>query len=70
MDRPYRVTRPDVYGSEEERHVNLFEAAYLRRVLDRCIGNISRAAEAADVDRKTFYRLLRKHQLQPEVFRV
>ena len=54
----------------KKRSVNLFEAAYLRRILDRCMGNISKAAEAADIDRKTFYRLLRKHQLQPQVFRV
>jgi transcriptional regulator of acetoin/glycerol metabolism len=46
------------------RHLNQFEAAYLRNLLERCTGNISRAAEAADVDRKTFYRLLRKHNLQ------
>ncbi len=54
----------------KKRSVNLFEAAYLRRILDRCMGNISKAAEAADIDRKTFYRLLRKHQLRPQVFRV
>lgn len=46
------------------RHLNQFEEAYLRNLLERCTGNISRAAEAADVDRKTFYRLLRKHDLQ------
>jgi transcriptional regulator with PAS, ATPase and Fis domain len=46
------------------RNVNWFEAAYMRNLLERCGGNISRAAEAADIDRKTFYRLLRKHNLQ------
>ena len=47
-----------------KRNVNWFEAAYMRSLLERCRGNISRAAEAADIDRKTFYRLLRKHNLQ------
>ena len=54
----------------KRRCLKLFEAAYAERVLNRCAGNVSRAAEAADVDRKTFYRLLRKHQLEPEVYRA
>jgi DNA-binding NtrC family response regulator len=49
----------------KRRSVNLFEAAYVRSILDRYAGNVSRAAEAAEVDRKTFYRLLKKHHLQP-----
>jgi DNA-binding NtrC family response regulator len=52
----------------KKRHVNLFETAYMRGMLDRYARNVSRAAEAADVDRKTFYRLLRKHHLRsPEL---
>jgi transcriptional regulator of acetoin/glycerol metabolism len=45
-------------------NVNWFEAANMRNLLERCGGNISRASEVADIDRKTFYRLLRKHNLQ------
>jgi transcriptional regulator of acetoin/glycerol metabolism len=56
---------------DAKRHcLNLFEAAYAQRVLNRCAGNVSKAAEAADVDRKTFYRLLRKHHLEPQVYRA
>jgi DNA-binding NtrC family response regulator len=50
-------------------YLNEFGAAYLRRALDHSAGNVSRAAGAAEVDRKTFYRLLRKHHLVPQAFR-
>ena len=49
----------------KRQYLGRFEAAYLRSILDRHTGNISRAAEAAEIDRKTFYRLLRKHHMQP-----
>jgi DNA-binding NtrC family response regulator len=38
-----------------------FEAAYVADLLKRCGNNISQAARAAGVDRKTFYALLQKH---------
>jgi DNA-binding NtrC family response regulator len=42
-----------------------FEAAYVADLLKRCGDNISQAARAAGIDRKTFYTLLRKHQMHP-----
>ena len=54
----------------KRQYLGRFEAAYLRSILDRHTGNISRAAEAAEIDRKTFYRLLRKHNMQPLGFRA
>ena len=54
----------------KRRCLNLFEAAYVRGVLGRYAGNVSRSSEAAEVDRKTFYRLIRKHHLQPHTFRA
>jgi two-component system, NtrC family, response regulator AtoC len=54
----------------KRQYLGRFEAAYLRGILDRHTGNISRAAEAAEIDRKTFYRLLRKHKMQPLGFRT
>ena len=57
------------FMAARKRSMSQFEAAYLRVALDRAGGNVSRAAETAEVDRKTFYRLLRKHNLIPQAFR-
>ena len=57
------------FGAAKNQYLSLFEASYLRNTLDRHGGNVSRAAETAGIDRKTFYRLLRKHQMVPEKFR-
>ena len=42
-----------------DRYLGSFESAYAQTVLARCGGNISAAARAAGVDRKTFYALLK-----------
>ena len=57
------------FGAAKTQCLTLFELSYLRGTLGRHAGNVSKAAEAADLDRKTFYRLLRKHRLDPERFR-
>jgi transcriptional regulator of acetoin/glycerol metabolism len=57
------------FSTAKTQYMNLFEALYLRSTLGRHAGNVCRAAEAACVDRKTFYRLLRKHRMEPEQFR-
>jgi DNA-binding NtrC family response regulator len=47
-----------------ERWLAVLEGDYLRDLLDRHDGNISAAAKAAGVDRKTFHRLVTKHQIR------
>ena len=47
-----------------ERWLHLLEASYLRGVLERHGGNISAAAKTAGIDRKTFHRLINKHQIR------
>jgi transcriptional regulator of acetoin/glycerol metabolism len=47
-----------------ERWMAVLEATYLRDLLDRHDGNISAAAKTAGVDRKTFHRLVSKHQIR------
>ena len=48
----------------KERWLAVLEASYLRQLLDRHAGNISAAAKAAGIDRKTFHRLINKHQIR------
>ena len=45
-----------------ERYLANFESSYAQAVLARCSGNISAAAREADVDRKTFYTLLKREK--------
>ncbi|MBI4592587.1 MAG: sigma-54-dependent Fis family transcriptional regulator [Candidatus Rokubacteria bacterium] len=47
-----------------ERWMKTLEGAYLRDLLARHGGNISAAAKAAGIDRKTFHRLVSKYQLK------
>ena len=58
---------PEVRGlpfrSAKDRIIEAFEREYLLDLLDRYAGNVSRAARAADMDRKTLSRLMKKHDL-------
>ena len=46
------------------RWMEALEGAYLRDLLERHDGNISSAAKAAGIDRKTFHRLVNKYQIR------
>ncbi len=46
-----------------------FERDYVARVLRMCAGNISRAARIAKKDRKDFYDVLRRNQINPDDYR-
>lgn len=46
-----------------------FEKAYLVQMLTAVKGNVSRAAERSGKDRAEFYKLLRKHTLDPWAFK-
>jgi len=46
-----------------------FEREYVGRVLRLCEGNISRAARVAKKDRKDFYDVMRRNQINPDDFR-
>lgn len=53
----------------KDRAIAQFERKYLSEVLHRCQGNISRAAQVAGKERRTFQRLLRKYRLEGAAFR-
>lgn len=46
-----------------------FERRYLIRMLELTKGNISKAAEKAGRYRADFYHLLKKYQINPDIFK-
>jgi two-component system response regulator GlrR len=67
--------KPDIQSQHQTAPSTLreardrFERNYLTQALGATNGNVSRAAEAAGKDRAEFYRLLRKHALEPSAFK-
>jgi DNA-binding NtrC family response regulator len=58
---------PDVslpFKDAKDKIIEAFERQYLVDLLERHEGNISRAARAADMDRKSIARLLKKHDIR------
>ena len=52
---------PMPFKDAKEQLIEAFERQYLIDLLDRHDGNVSKAARAADMDRKTITRLMKKH---------
>jgi two-component system response regulator GlrR len=46
-----------------------FEIDYLTHLLEMTEGNVTQAARLAERNRSEFYKLLRRHELEPEFFR-
>ena len=53
-----------------ETHLKSFETEYFGKLLQECQGDVSSAAREAQLPRGTFYRLLKKHALNPSDFRA
>lgn len=51
-------------------HQDRFEKEYLVGMLRECLGDVSEAARRARIPRGTFYRLMKKHDLNADVFRL
>lgn len=48
----------------KDRLIDAFERRYLEDLLERCEGNLSKAARDAGVDRKTIARMLKRHGIR------
>ena len=48
----------------KDQWMQVLETSYLRDLLDRHAGNVSSAAKAAGIDRKTFHRLINKYRIR------
>ncbi|NVJ04562.1 sigma 54-interacting transcriptional regulator [Myxococcus sp. AM001] len=59
--RPISLDLP--FKEAKDRIIEGFERDYLRALIDRCEGNVSRAAREAGIDRVYLRKLLRKHGL-------
>ena len=55
------------FKEAKERWVASFERDYLIKLLARHKGNISHAAKDADIDRKYFRKLMRKHGITADI---
>ncbi|GAB4536704.1 MAG: hypothetical protein Tsb0020_51440 [Haliangiales bacterium] len=53
------------FREHKEQWTERFEERYVRWLLRRADGNISRAARAADMDRKYLHKLLKKYDVDP-----
>jgi len=52
-----------------ERKIEKFEKQYFKNLLDINQGNVTKAAEQAQIPRGTFYRMLKKNNIDPTNFR-
>ena len=68
VDHALRGTSQGLLPFAEAR--DRFELDYLSSLLNATGGNVSRAARLAGRNRSEFYKLLKKHRLNPEKFRL
>jgi DNA-binding NtrC family response regulator len=59
-----RFEEVESFRTSKARVVEQFEKDYLQQVLASCGGNITQAARAAKKNRRAFWELMRKHQIE------
>lgn len=69
-DLPSSDIYKEAYHTARDRTIAEFEQRYLKSLINRASGNMSKAARLAGVDRTTLYRLMEKHGLQRETIMV
>jgi two-component system response regulator GlrR len=67
-DAPVLVT-DNSFRNAKSRVVRSFERGYVEQMLSASCGNVTQAARAAKKDRRAFFELMRKHDIQPQQFR-
>lgn len=65
-----KVMADEPFRAAKARIVTDFERRYLKQMLRHHQGNISKAARAADKNRRAFWQLMRKHEIAAEPFRA
>lgn len=63
------VTALGPFGAARERHLADFERGYLEAVLREHHGDVTDAARTSGIPRATFYRMMKKHGVDPDRFR-
>jgi DNA-binding NtrC family response regulator len=60
------AARQESFKEAKCKAVMQFEKKYIEDLLAACEGNISKAARAAEKNRRAFWELIRKHKIQVE----
>jgi two-component system response regulator GlrR len=60
---------PETFQQAKSKTVSQFEKSYIQRLLLAHGGNITRAARAANKNRRAFFQLIRKHHIDVDSFR-
>jgi two-component system, NtrC family, response regulator GlrR len=59
----------ETFKEAKDRHVEQFERNYIETLLIAHHGNITRAADAANKNRRAFWQLMQKHRINPKGFK-
>jgi len=65
-EQPHRLS----FQEMKARVVSQFEADYIQNLLTAYRGNITKAAQAAQKERRTFWELMRKHKIDVQKFKL
>lgn len=63
------TTPNESFKDAKTKVIDQFEVSYIQRLLFAHQGNITKAAQAAKKDRRSFWQLIRKHQIDTERFK-
>lgn len=69
LPRSEQFALRESFQSEKARVVIEFENRYIREILQSCRGNIAKAAQTAGKNRRAFWELIRKHNIDVKKFK-